>query len=197
MWYWIIMFLLAAGCAGMLAVTFMSIKKQKAEKTASRRRGRRASGAAARGGDEEQEAPRRRPARQSRQTQNGQREQQGQQERRPKRKRKRQWKIILEDIDSWEKYSFVFYDAVGIGRDKEGKMYEKYLPLTEDKRISKAHCVILRRGEQLFLKDEGSRNGTYLNGERIEGPAPLQKDDIIGVGGTRLEVQRVLRESDQ
>ena len=49
MWYWIIMFLLAAGCAGMLAVTFMSIKKQKAEKTASRRRGRRASGAAARG----------------------------------------------------------------------------------------------------------------------------------------------------
>ena len=84
-----------------------------------------------------------------------------------------------------------------LGRDKEGKMYEKYLPLTEDKRISKAHCVILRRGEQLFLKDEGSRNGTYLNGERIEGPAPLQKDDIIGVGGTRLEVQRVLRESDQ
>ena len=39
MWYWIIMFLLAAGCAGMLAVTFISIKKQKAEKPASRQEG--------------------------------------------------------------------------------------------------------------------------------------------------------------
>ena len=191
MWYWVIMFLLAAGCAGMLAATFISIKKQKAEKAASRRRGRRTSGPAARNGEAQPEAAAaRRPVRQSAQGQDGQ------QEKRPRRKKKRQWKIILENIDSWEKYSFVFYDAVGIGRDKEGKMYEKYLPLTEDKRISKAHCVIVRRGEQLYLKDEGSRNGTYLNGERIEEPMPLQKDDIIGIGGTRLEVQRVLRESD-
>ena len=177
----------------MLAVTFISIKKQKAEKPASRRRGRRAAGTAARSGEEQIEAPRRRPVRQPSQAQGGQ---QSPQEKRPRRKKKRQWKIILEDIDSWEKYSFIFYDAVGIGRDKEGKMYEKYLPLTEDKRISKAHCVIVRRGDQLFLKDEGSRNGTFLNGERIEQPVPLQKDDIIGIGGTRLEVQRVLRESD-
>ena len=117
-------------------------------------------------------------------------------ERKPRRKKKRQWKIILEDIDSWEKFSFVFYDTVGIGRDREGKMYEKYLSLTEDKRVSKAHCVIVRRGDQLFLKDEGSRNGTFLNGQRIEEPVTLQKDDIIGVGGTRLEVQRVLSESE-
>ena len=54
----------------------------------------------------------------------------------------------------------------------------------------------MRRGDQLYLKDEGSRNGTFLNGQRVEQPMPLQKDDIIGVGGIRLEVQRVLRESD-
>ena len=39
---------------------------------------------------------------------------------RPKRK-KRRWKIILEDIDSWEKYSFTFCDSVGIGRGKGRK----------------------------------------------------------------------------
>ena len=72
MWYWIIMFLLAAGCAGMLAVTFISIKKQKAEKPASRRRGRRAAGTAARSGEEQIEAPRRRPVRQPSQAQGGQ-----------------------------------------------------------------------------------------------------------------------------
>lgn len=184
MWYWIIMFLLAAGCAGMLAGTFISMKKRKSQSAPSRRKGRRSPEE-----DEELYDEPRRPAYQPSRRREEPSSKSG-------RKKKRQWKIILEDIDSWEKFSFVFYDTVGIGRGREGKMYEKYLPLTEDKRVSKAHCVIVRRGDQLYLKDEGSRNGTFLNGQRIEGPAELQKDDIIGVGGTRLEVQRVLRESE-
>lgn len=188
--YWILMILLAAGCAGMLAGSFISIKKRKAENAAPRRKGRRQPNYS--GNEEDQyDTARRTAVRRPEQGQN-----QASQDSRPQRKKKRQWKIILENIDSWEKYSFVFYDVVGIGRAREGKMYEKYLPLTEDKRISKAHCVIVRRGDQLYLKDEGSRNGTFLNGQRVEQPMPLQKDDIIGVGGIRLEVQRVLRESD-
>ena len=114
---------------------------------------------------------------------------------RPKRK-KRRWKIILEDIDSWEKYSFTFCDSVGIGRGKDGSMYERYLPLTSDGRISKLHCVIIHKNDKLYVKDEDSRNGTYLNGVRIDRPMEIQRDDIIGVGETRLEVQRILRESD-
>lgn len=184
--YWIIMLLLAAGCAGMLFRSYAGIKKRRSENAAPRRRGRRGSGnpAAARGTAEGRETGHRKAQRQEEQ-----------QTARTARKKKRQWKIILEDIDSWQKYSFVFYDAVGIGRGKHGKMYEQYLPL-DDNRISKAHCVILRRGDQLYLKDEGSRNGTFLNGKRVEDAELLQKDDIIGVGGIRLEVQRVLRESD-
>lgn len=193
MTYWILMLLLAAGCAGMLGGTYVSVKKRKVESPVSRRRGRKTAG---RGGEDEQDSvPGRNTARRPIQSQR-QNQSQEQQNGATRRKKKRQWKIILEDIDSWEKYSFVFYDAVGIGRDREGRMYEQYLPLTEDKRISKSHCVIVRRGDQLYLKDEGSRNGTYLNGQRIEAPELLQKDDIIGVGGIRLEVQRILRESD-
>ena len=109
---------------------------------------------------------------------------------------KRRWKIILEDIDSWEKYSFTFCDSVGIGRGKDGSMYERYLPLTSDGRISKLHCVIIHKNDKLYVKDEDSRNGTYLNGVRIDRPMEIQRDDIIGVGETRLEVQRILRESD-
>lgn len=41
MLYWIIMFVLALGCAGMLAGTFISIKKRKSESAQARRRGRR------------------------------------------------------------------------------------------------------------------------------------------------------------
>ena len=75
-------------------------------------------------------------------------------------------------------------------------MYEKYLPVMEDGRVSKLHCVIIRRGDRLYLRDEGSRNGTYLNGERLDGPAVIQRDDIIGIGETRFEVQSILRESE-
>ena len=107
-----------------------------------------------------------------------------------------QWKILLEDIDSWDKYTFTFYDTVGIGRGKDGSMYEKYLPIIGDGRVSKLHCAIIHKGDKLYLKDEGSRNGTYLNGERIDRPVVIQRDDIIGIGETRLEVQRILRESE-
>ena len=113
-----------------------------------------------------------------------------------RQKRRRQWKIIMEDIDSWQKYSFIFYETVGIGRGKDGSMFEKYLSLPNDVRVSKVHCVIIHHGDKLYLKDEDSRNGTFLNGKRIDRPIVIQKDDVIGVGETRLEIQRILRESE-
>lgn len=193
MWYWIVMVLLAAGCAALLGGTFASIKKNKAEPAGGRRgRSRRYQDEDEDDYDdddeEEYEPPRRRtsqkrPARE-------------QQVQKPRQKKKRQWKIILEDLDTWEKYSFIFYDTVGIGRGKDGSMYEKYLPLASDPRVSKMHCVIIHRGDKLYLKDEGSRNGTFLNGRRIDKPIVIQKDDVIGIGETKLEIQRVLRESE-
>lgn len=69
-------------------------------------------------------------------------------------KKRRQWKIILEDLDTWQKYSFIFYDEVGIGRAKRNDNYEKYLPLHEDGRVSKQHCVIIQRGDCLYLMDD-------------------------------------------
>ncbi len=185
MWYWIVMLILIGGSAAMLGVSFSSIKKNKAyaaEAGVGRSRRRRDDI------EEEYDEPPRRRRRQ---------EPEEEPERRPKRKKRRQWKIILEDIDSWDKYSFTFYDVVGIGRGRDGSMYEKYLPILGDGRISKIHCAIVHKGDKLYLKDEGSRNGTFLNGERISQPEVIQRDDIIGLGETRLEVQRILRESDE
>ena len=194
MWYWIVMVLLVIGCAALLGGTFASIKKNKAEAAGGRRRRSRRYPDEDEDdydddGEEEYEPPRRRAS---------QRRQAGEQQQaqRPRQKKRRQWKIILEDLDTWEKYSFVFYDTVGIGRGRDGSMYEKYLPIPSDARVSKAHCVIIHRGDKLYLKDEDSRNGTFLNGRRIDRPIVIQKDDVIGVGETKLEVQRILRESE-
>ena len=48
----------------------------------------------------------------------------------------------------------------------------------------------------MYLKDMGSRNGTYLNGHRIQQPIVIQRDDVIGIGETKIEVRKVLRERD-
>lgn len=176
MWYWIVMFVLIAGSLGMLAVSFAAIRKHNdmAVNVVGHQQ------AYDEEADDDYDRRRVRAV----------------QEKRPQKKKRRQWKIIMEDIDSWDKYSFTFYDTVGIGRGKDGSGYEKYLPIMDDRRVSKLHCAIVHRGDKLYLKDEGSRNGTYLNGSRISSPVIIQRDDIIGVGETRLEIQRILRESE-
>lgn len=188
MWYWIVMVLLAAGCAAMLFASFSGIKKSKAELARTDGKGRKKRRDEYEEGDGREEEARARSRRE--------REEEAYAREQRQRRKKRRWKIILEDIDSWEKYSFTFCDNIGIGRGKDGSMYEKYLPITSDGRVSKLHCVILHKNDKLYIKDEDSRNGTYLNGARIDHPMEIQRDDIIGIGETRLEVQRVLRESD-
>ena len=108
---------------------------------------------------------------------------------------KRRWKIILEDVDQQDQYSFIFCDSLGIGRVSASSAYDKFLSLPEDLRVSKVHCAIIRSGDKLYLRDEGSKNHTYLNGKQIHKPIVIQKEDVITVGETRLEVVKILRET--
>ena len=55
---------------------------------------------------------------------------------------------------------------------------------------------IIQRGDCLYLMDDGSKNGTYLNGILVDRPTEVQREDVIGVGETRLEILRILRESE-
>jgi pSer/pThr/pTyr-binding forkhead associated (FHA) protein len=50
------------------------------------------------------------------------------------------------------------------------------------KRASREHAHIRRDGRRTFLDDLGSTNGTYLNGERVMGSAPLRDGDQISIG---------------
>ena len=108
---------------------------------------------------------------------------------------KRRWKIILEDVDQQDQYSFIVYDSLGIGRVSASSEYDKFLSLPEDLRVSKVHCAIIRSGDKLYLRDEGSKNHTYLNGKQIHKPIVIQKEDVITVGETRLEVVKILLET--
>ena len=54
-----------------------------------------------------------------------------------------------------------------------------------DKIVSKEHCIIEQRGDHFVLRDLGSLNGTYINGERVRGEGLLKHGDEITLGTTR------------
>lgn len=59
-----------------------------------------------------------------------------------------------------------------------------------DRVVSKAHAVIEKDMEGNYvLRDGGSRNGTFLNGEKISGSAILANGDTFSVGSTELVFQ--------
>ena len=117
--------------------------------------------------------------------------------RKPKVTQPRRWKIILEDMSSGDINDFIFVQSVGIGRTTQDVAFEKFLSIPEDKRISKVHCSITMIDDGLYIKDEGSRNHTYLNGKKVQKPVLLQKEDVISIGETDLEVVKIFRESER
>src|SRR5437660_3966378 len=54
-----------------------------------------------------------------------------------------------------------------------------------DKIVSKEHCILEQREGQFVLRDLGSLNGTYINGERVRGEQLLKHGDEIALGSTR------------
>jgi adenylate cyclase len=54
-----------------------------------------------------------------------------------------------------------------------------------DKIVAKEHCVLVRQGGAFILRDLGSLNGTYVNGERVRGERALDHGDEIALGATR------------
>ncbi|MBI3724124.1 FHA domain-containing protein [bacterium] len=54
--------------------------------------------------------------------------------------------------------------------------------------VSRKHCVIGRTREGgLVLRDLGSRNGTFVNGERVE-KTRLREGDKVAVGEATLRI---------
>jgi hypothetical protein len=59
----------------------------------------------------------------------------------------------------------------------------------DDPQVSRQHAEIRSSGLQVSIADAGSRNGTFVNGARIQGMQVLQPGDEIRIGDTRLVLQ--------
>jgi hypothetical protein len=56
----------------------------------------------------------------------------------------------------------------------------------EDDTVSGSHAIIVYRDGRFLIKDDLSRNGTYVNGKEVTEAHPLQSYDQIRVGNTTL-----------
>jgi len=87
--------------------------------------------------------------------------------------------LIEKGSDAGQQY--VSSETITIGRDTVNS-----LPLSDPK-VSRRHARINPEGMGLWmLEDLGSANGTFLNGDRLGSPRPVQLGDRIRVGDSVL-----------
>jgi pSer/pThr/pTyr-binding forkhead associated (FHA) protein len=54
--------------------------------------------------------------------------------------------------------------------------------------VSRRHCEIYETNGKMHIRDMGSRNGTYVNGQQVE-QAQLNPGDTIGIGPLKFVIQ--------
>ncbi len=78
-------------------------------------------------------------------------------------------------------------DAVTVGRGSRGHPVE--LDLTPDMQVSHMHARISLQDGAFWLEDLNSRNGTWVNGVRIQEKTRLVETDRVQIGQTRIRLE--------
>ena len=69
-------------------------------------------------------------------------------------------------------------DSITIGRGTDCDL------VIRDAKASRRHCQLTRTEDGFRLEDLGSRNGTYVNGEKISGSVQLKPSGTFKIGDT-------------
>ena len=91
-------------------------------------------------------------------------------------------KLVLFKPNGQRKEIPVNGEVTVIGR---GEDCDLQVPLQS---VSRRHCQLTVRGQDLTVKDLGSANGTYVNGERVN-TAELDAGDRLAVGPLIVTIQ--------
>ncbi len=75
-------------------------------------------------------------------------------------------------------------EPLTIGREREGSDV-----VVADHHVSRNHCAFHFEGDRWLVRDLKSRNGTVVNGKKIEEDQEIQPGDRIGIGHTLITVE--------
>jgi len=76
--------------------------------------------------------------------------------------------------------------SLDVDRLTIGRIESNDVSLPSDDEASRLHSVIERLASGWCVRDLSSRNGTFVNGERVSGDRPVRAGDEIRIGRTRL-----------
>ena len=62
------------------------------------------------------------------------------------------------------------------------------LTISRDTALSGLHCTLISNNGKIFIRDEKSTNGTFVNGVPILGNFELNQDDIILLGSYEYRI---------
>ena len=89
-------------------------------------------------------------------------------------------------------------EAVGVGKAFEagpvpltiGRSEDNTITLDGDEFASGHHARVESGRDGVWIVDLGSTNGTFVNGERVEGRRQLHRGDLVQIGDTELSFER-------
>jgi pSer/pThr/pTyr-binding forkhead associated (FHA) protein len=81
-------------------------------------------------------------------------------------------------VDGRASQTFPVRGAVHLGRDRTNSV------VVSDQKVSRHHAILLPKEDAYVLSDQGSANGTFLNGVLISQPTRLKPQDKISIGDT-------------
>lgn len=96
----------------------------------------------------------------------------------------------LDKITESDRVSYLLFnnskvnlvDIITIGRSSDSNI------VIDNKLTSRRHAIIQKIKDDYFLKDEGSTNGTFLNGKKVPDGRyfKLNKQDKVTIGNVNL-----------
>lgn len=97
-----------------------------------------------------------------------------------------EFKLIPVDDDKLEE--IVLSDETEIMTVGRGKTETDYR--LENAKVSRIHAHVMKENNQLFLRDDDSTNGTFVNGKRISGheKRKLKKGDVVSFANEKFYV---------
>ena len=106
-----------------------------------------------------------------------------QQSQRPPRRRRQPTTLVVTEGQLAGTSLPLGRQGVLVGRGPECTL------VLDDEYASGRHARIFPRAEGWFVEDQGSRNGTTVNGVKINGAVPVETGSVIRIGRTTLELR--------
>ena len=92
--------------------------------------------------------------------------------------------LVVKEESGRKLGSFKLRDQLQVGRAEACHVR------IDDRYSSQFHARLYPKNGAWYVEDLGSTNGTYLNRQRVQGPAEVHAGDVIRIGKTTLELRR-------